>query len=254
MMLQSHALCKGRVWHKRYGSKQHEFQYSLNMWLINLQELSTIKNYSWKINVSGFAFYKFINKRYLRDSNHYNDDDLLTRVQNKFIELGAKLQGNALFFFLGQLNNLGLYFSPLNLYLCYHGQKLQYILAEVSNTPWNERHYYLINLDELDNFMPKEFHVSPFLHMQLLYQWYFNISDEKISFGINIYNLNKKDIVFKAEYSGNVININDKVLAKEIIQAPINVYKIILGIYLEAVILFAKRIKFIPYKKFQNVQ
>lgn len=254
MILKTHALCKGKVWHKRYKPKMHEFQYNLNMWLVDLQTLSSISNYSWKINRSGFALYKFIEKRYLKSVLSGKDEDnLLSKLREKFIALGALIELDMEFFFLGQLNNLGLYFSPLNLYLCYKGEKLQYVLAEVSNTPWNERHYYLANLDNLDSFTPKEFHVSPFLNMNLLYKWHFNVNCEKICFGIDIHDSDSKDIVFKAEYSGSFISIDDKRFRKEVVTNPLNVYKIIFGIYLEAMCLFIKRVPFVPYKKAKNV-
>jgi DUF1365 family protein len=254
MILKTHALCKGKVWHKRYKPKMHEFQYNLNMWLVDLQKLSSISNYSWKLNRSGFALYKFINKRYLKGSLvGKSDTNLLMKLREKFIALDAVIESDMEFFFLGQLNNLGLYFSPLNLYLCYKVEKLQYILAEVSNTPWNERHYYLVNLDNLDNFTPKEFHVSPFLNMNLLYKWHFNVNCETICFGIDIHDSDSEGIVFKAEYSGSFINIDDKRFGKEVVTNPLNVYKIIFGIYLEAMFLFIKRIPFVPYKKAKNV-
>ena len=54
---------------------------------------------------------------------------------------------------LVQVRCFGLYFSPANFYFCYDkDDNCTQMLAEVSNTPWNERHYYLIDLlkDELD--------------------------------------------------------------------------------------------------------
>ncbi len=100
MILKTHALCKGKVWHKRYKPKIHEFQYNLNMWLVDLQQLSSISNYSWKINRSGFSLYKFIEKRYLKGSLVGKaDTDLLMRLREKFIELGAQIESDMEFFF-----------------------------------------------------------------------------------------------------------------------------------------------------------
>jgi DUF1365 family protein len=41
------------------------------------------------------------------------------------------------------LRNFGYYFSPLNLYFCFGGggHVVQAIVAEVTNTPWLEKHW-----------------------------------------------------------------------------------------------------------------
>ena len=47
---------------------------------------------------------------------------------------------------LTQLRRYGYYFSPLNLYYCFDrdGETVEVVVAEVSNTPWLERHCYLL--------------------------------------------------------------------------------------------------------------
>ncbi len=89
--------------------------------------------------------------------------------------------------------------------------------------------------------------------MDLLYKWHFYVNCEKICFGIDIHNVDSKDIVFKAEYSGSFISMDDARFVKEVIATPLTVYKIIFGIYFEAMFLFIKKIPFVPYKKFKNV-
>lgn len=47
---------------------------------------------------------------------------------------------------LCQLRYLGCYFNPVNFYYLYNeDDKLCWLLAEVRNTPWNERHTYAVN-------------------------------------------------------------------------------------------------------------
>ena len=60
---------------------------------------------------------------------------------------GAPLSGDV--FLLGQLRMLGMYFSPVNFYFLRSAAgEYTHMLAEVSNTPWNERHHYLVDLRE----------------------------------------------------------------------------------------------------------
>ena len=70
--------------------------------------------------------------------------------------------------------NAGLYFSPVNFYLGFDKeQKPSHLLAEVSNTPWDKRHYYGFLLDGANTEFchDKDFHVSPFNPIDQQYQW-----------------------------------------------------------------------------------
>ncbi|CAD7694871.1 unnamed protein product [Ostreobium quekettii] len=81
---------------------------------------------------------------------------------------------------LTQLRWFGHYFSPLNLYYVYDrgGTRVCQVLAEVNNTPWGERHLYLLSDANRVATGPglrfrhtKQFHVSPFMGMDAQYHW-----------------------------------------------------------------------------------
>jgi DUF1365 family protein len=62
---------------------------------------------------------------------------------------------------LTQLRYFGFHFNPVNFYYCYDEKgTLRWVLAEVRNTPWNERHYYAVNGQDAQP-TEKAFHVSP---------------------------------------------------------------------------------------------
>ena len=70
--------------------------------------------------------------------------------------------------------NAGIYFSPVNFYLGFDkAQKPSHLLAEVSNTPWDKRHYYGFLLEGVNTEFchDKSFHVSPFNPIDQQYQW-----------------------------------------------------------------------------------
>lgn len=74
--------------------------------------------------------------------------------------------------------NAGLYFSPVNFYLGFDEQQTPtHLLAEVSNTPWNKRHYYGFLLEGADTQFchDKDFHVSPFNPIDQIYRWQVSI-------------------------------------------------------------------------------
>ncbi len=71
---------------------------------------------------------------------------------------------------LTHVRTFGHQFNPISLYYCFDraGERVEKVLAEVTNTPWGERHTY--TLDALDTTVPKSFHVSPFLGMDAEYR------------------------------------------------------------------------------------
>ena len=70
--------------------------------------------------------------------------------------------------------NAGMYFSPVNFYLGFDEQQIPtHLLAEVSNTPWDKRHYYgfLLEGEDTEFCHDKDFHVSPFNPIDQFYRW-----------------------------------------------------------------------------------
>jgi uncharacterized protein len=58
-------------------------------------------------------------------------------------------------------------FNPVSFYYCFDGDELRWIVAEVTNTPWRERHAYV--LGPRGGTLDKQFHVSPFMGMDHTY-------------------------------------------------------------------------------------
>lgn len=80
---------------------------------------------------------------------------------------------------------LGLGFNPVSFYYCWNalGSGLEAVLAEITNTPWLERHAYALDLRQglgAQRF-PKRFHVSPFLDIDIEYLWAFGVPGQRLS-------------------------------------------------------------------------
>ena len=75
---------------------------------------------------------------------------------------------------LAHLRTFGWLFNPLSVYYCWSagGDALDAIVLEVSNTPWGERTWYVLDarhgVHAAD--VPKQLHVSPFLPMDVRYR------------------------------------------------------------------------------------
>jgi DUF1365 family protein len=59
-------------------------------------------------------------------------------------------------------------FNPVAFYYCFDGSELRWIVAEVTNTPWGERHSYV--LGPKGGTLEKALHVSPFMAMDHTYE------------------------------------------------------------------------------------
>ena len=214
------------------------------MWWVDIRNTSAWDTASILVSDSKYSLYRFNHKNYLRDMPQKS---LVDKLTFKMLEFNITIDHTDECYLLGQLSNLGVYFSPLNLYFINKKDGARYILAEVSNTPWNERHYYLLNPQQNKIIHNKKFHVSPFFNMNQEYRWNFNCTDDQIYFTIDTYQDKKR--VFQAGYTGKLINTNDKNFYKTVIKYPLNVYKIIFGIYFEAFILWIKKVPYVPYVK-----
>ena len=87
-------------------------------------------------------------------------------------------------FALTQPRSAGFSFNPVNFYFCFGDGVCQAILSDVRNTPWNEKHCYVLDAQGQRGeyaFEPrKSLHVSPFLPMQGNYRWRIRLSPERI--------------------------------------------------------------------------
>ncbi len=81
---------------------------------------------------------------------------------------------------------LGHCMNPISLFYCFDGEQLQYVLAEVHNTPWDERHVYLLEGPEFSHPTAKTFHVSPFMPMDTTYGWDLSDPGQELGVGIKV--------------------------------------------------------------------
>lgn len=166
-----HHLMTGQVWHRRDHETVHDFVYSLSLVLVDLAAPETLlaRHPAWgrRWRPVSLRARDYIDKR---------DRVLRDKVCEKATEHGLDFSGGQVLM-LAQPRALGLLFNPLVLY--FHipagAQAPDAVLAEVHNTPWGERHFYAHCTATPDQHLrfehDKEFHVSPFLPMQLTYQW-----------------------------------------------------------------------------------
>jgi len=235
------AIYQGFVRHRRFTPRHHEFKYSLMMMWIKLDELNELKQQLKQFGERPFQWARFKRQDYIGDEHL----PVAIAVKQKIAELaapGTSTDGDV--FLLGQLRYFGLYFSPLNLYYLRQEGHFRFMLAEVSNTPWNQRHYYLV---DLDNVQPhdKAFHVSPFNPMAQRYHWNIrppSADNEKTMLHLESHQQQTDNKVFDATMVLKRQPLNQKNFTRVLIKRPIETASIVIGIYWQALKLFIKRV------------
>jgi len=242
----------GRVWHARFVPKLHSFQYPLYMVALNLDEVEQLSESSWWFSASTWAPLQLK----LNDYFSVGGQDqcastqqlpvgaiLKQRALAKAKSLGGEVAGIDEVVMLAQMRCFGIYFSPVNFFFLYKNKCCHYLLAEVSNTPWNEKHYYLVDMQNPEP-SQKAFHVSPFMNMDMEYRW--KVKSPARSTCIAIENW-KNQCLFKAVYVAKRREFCSKNVAKVLLQWPIITLSIVKNIYWQAFRLFLKGIKYVPY-------
>lgn len=237
------AIYRGIVRHRRFAPRQHEFEYPVFMFLLKVDEIPRLLQRFWQLGSRFWHWARFRRADYIGERS----ESLAVAVKNKMSELSGtspeKLEGDI--FLLTHLRYFGFYFSPLNLYYLRREGRFTHMLAEVSNTPWNERHYYLLDLNDLQPH-EKQFHVSPFNPMNQQYCWRISPPDaesERCSVHIECSTDGEDKKVFDATLSLRRRPLNQTELRRVLLKAPVQTLSVLLGIYWQALLLFLKRVQ-----------
>jgi DUF1365 family protein len=242
------ALYDGTVKHRRTTPVVNEFRYSLFMVYLDLAELELVFANRLFWSVEGHTWASFRRADHLR-----REGPLDTAVRDLAEEqLGFRPPGPI--GLLTHLRYLGYCFNPISIYYCFaaDGQRLDAIVAEVHNTPWGEEYvraldtrsakregeWYLFELE-------KEFHVSPFMPMDIRYTWRFTAPGETLA--VEMENERQGEIVFSARLDLERHPLTGKNLARSLARWPWMTARVITAIYWQALRIRRKGVPFCPH-------
>ena len=160
-------LYEGTIRHRR-ADPETEFSHPIALCFVDLQELPTLLG--GRLLARGPGVLRFRRRDYLGDPATPLDVAVRDRVE----ELTGSRPGGPICL-LTQLRSFGLCFNPVSFYYCLDaaGGRVQAVLAEVTNTPWGERHAYALTRSAdgvIAGTFAKELHVSPFMGMDHVYE------------------------------------------------------------------------------------
>lgn len=236
--LSQSAIYVGQVIHKRFQPRKHSFNSTLYMLALDVDE---IEKRPKNQGIFGFAWYhplRFVEKDYLRSE----PDSLSRRIKNKVMQLEGYADIERILMVV-QVRCFGLYFSPVNFYFCYDKQQqCTQMLAEVSNTPWNERHYYLQTIQQKQRHFKhdKAFHVSPFNPIDMQYHW--QITPPNNTLLCQITNFSQQQKVFSAWLKLYRYDLTKTWRRQWLIRTPWQNVQNLMRIYWHALRLLIKRV------------
>jgi len=239
-------LYRGQVRHRR-PLPEHRFQYSTSWAYLDLAEVDQIVASSWCLSDKRFAPASY------RRADHFGDPDLsMIDSVHEFVEQKTGLLLNGPVRLLTQLRHFGVYFSPINVFYCFDEQEsLVALVAEVSNTPWNERHCYVLwegnrRADSACRYShPKEFHVSPFMGMDSQYEWRIRPPSDKLHLTLGCDR--EGDRIFQADLHLKRSEMTDGQLVRGMLRRPVAAAHVIGAIYYQALRLRMKKCQFYPH-------
>lgn len=238
----------GNVRHRRFGDITHEFSYQLYMMGLDLDEIPQTTTRSRLFGTQWFNPIRFVESDYLAEKKENVTADepktLKQRIASKLQQLGGDWAVENRVTMLAQCRCLGVYFSPINCFFCYDETgDCRYMLAEVSNTPWRERHYYLIDMHK-ELKVKKEFHVSPFMDLDMNYLWKIKPPTKRTLVHIESH---RSDKIFDATLALSKQSVTKVNIRKTVLRIPAMTIKVVMGIYFQALKLFLKKVPFVAH-------
>lgn len=186
------ALYLGFVRHRRFEGQQRSFRYPLYMLYLDLAELPELFDRVplWSARRPALGWF--------RRADYHGDPKIPLDVAIRdLVEERTRRRPEGPIRLLTHMRTFGHCFNPVSFYYCFdrpvdgRPERLETVVAEITNTPWGERHVYVLGRDPAEppgangrvhRFRhAKELHVSPFLDMDLEHAWSFSAPAELLT-------------------------------------------------------------------------
>ena len=246
------AIYEGSVRHRRFKPRPNLFQYRLFFMFLDLEELPTL------FYIHPLWSYRRFNIACFRRKDHFGDPfvpmDTAVRdlVQTR---LGKRPAGPIRL--LTHLRYFGYCFNPASFYYCYDASdiRVETIVVEIHNTPWGERHCYIFGDNQNEHPVKywrryrfnKIFHVSPFIDMDIQYDWRFRVPGDIIR--VHMIDIEKGKKLFDASLMLKRRPISHKELTRVLLKYPLMTMRVTTMIHFQALRLLLKNTPFFTHPK-----
>jgi DUF1365 family protein len=249
---------QGWVRHRRFRPADNRFRYSIFQLYLDLAELDRVFDGSWLFSTSRRAPARFCREDHLGDPARPLADCVRDEVAR---QTGERPRGPIRL--LTNLRYFGYVINPVSYYFCFNeaDTSVQHVLAEVHNTPWGERHLYVLPAPvDATTGSPvplrnrKDFHVSPFMQMNMHYHWRMSEPGERLSMHIENHEDETADAtagnsspLFDVTMQLTRLEITPGLLRRLLLFQPCLTAKVAVAIYWQAFRLWWKKVPFVPH-------
>jgi DUF1365 family protein len=240
---------KGWVEHRRYAPRPHRFRYPLFMLYIDLAELPRLfaRTPFWSARRPALAWFK--------RSDYLGPAALpLDAAVRELVAARTGTRPTGPIRLLTHLRYFGYCMNPVSFYYCFNdaGDRVHTIVAEITNTPWKERHQYVLSVDaapsRLKHFdFDKGFHVSPFMPMDLRYRWCFSAPARRLF--VNMRNYQGAAQLFDATLNLRGQPVTSSSLMLALCAFPFMTLRVITAIHWQALKLWLKGVPFFGHPR-----
>ena len=231
----------GRVTHHRLRPRRHALAYRAYWLLLDLDEIDALAERLRLFSHNRFNLFSF------DDTDHGSGAraPLRAQIEQTLEAAGIDLGGGAVRL-LTMPRLLGYAFNPISIYFCHRCDgSLAALIYEVHNT-FKQRHSYLIAVAEaakgpVRQNCAKRFHVSPFLGMEMHYDFSVDAPDERVR--IVVRGSDASGEILVASLLGKRATLTDAALMRVFVTHPLLTLKVTLGIHWEALLLWLKGLR-----------
>lgn len=240
----SSAIYEGSVRHRRFSEVEREFTYRVFMVYLDLAEVAEVMSIHplWSTRPRSAA--SFRRSDYLGPSSQPLDSCVRDRVAAR---TGSRPDGPIRM--LTGLRQFGLLENPVSFYYSFDrsGERLEAVLAEVTNTPWGDRHSYVVDGvarggSVVSLRLEKAMHVSPLMNMDHIYELTFGLPGESLP--VHIESEREGRTAFDATLSLTRTEIDRRSLSRVLLTYPPMSYRVLAGIYTQAAITWLRGARF----------
>lgn len=233
------AIYQGFLRHRRFLPGAHRFTYPVFMMYLDLDELDQVLSLSPLWSRKAFRPARFQRSDFLGDPTVPLKQAVCDRI---FEETGVRHEGAVRL--LANWRYFGFNMNPIACYYCFDvNDALQYIVVEVTNTPWGERQSYVLESDPKQRFLrtrfQKQMHVSPFNPMDMIYRWCSNQPGKMLT--LNLETEKENEVHMDATMVLKRREISAASLNGIMLQFPWMTGKVAFSIYWQALKLWIKR-------------